>query len=163
MPRKRQNLSDAFDDRYIPEPNSGCWLWTGDRSGQSGYGALLLNKVPLGDGRYRKIREYAHRLSWLLHEGDIPDGIRVLHRCDNPACVNPDHLFLGTSADNSRDAMMKGRLSKGSHRPLAKLTEADIPAIRASNKSLTETAAQYGVVFQTISDIRRRKTWRHVG
>jgi hypothetical protein len=82
----------------IPEPNSGCWLWTGSPVG-IGYGRIRAN------GRHW----LAHRASWRVHRGRIPRGRCVLHRCDTPACVNPDHLFLGSLKDNAQDALRKGR------------------------------------------------------
>lgn len=82
----------------IPEPNSGCWLWTGSCN-RDGYGRLTHS--------HRTVD--AHRLSWLAHRGPIPDGLWVLHACDVPSCVNPDHLWLGTNSDNQRDCTTKGR------------------------------------------------------
>lgn len=86
-------------DRYIPEPNTGCWLWCGTLN-QNGYGKIL-----------RRVHGEvsAHRLFWTAHRGPIPDGLWVLHRCDTPACVNPAHLFLGTIQDNTYDMIAKGR------------------------------------------------------
>lgn len=80
----------------------GCWLWNG-QIGKRGYGMIGVPK------RYGPRIQYAHRVSWRLHRGEIPDGLSVLHRCDNPKCVNPDHLFLGTAGDNIRDCVAKGR------------------------------------------------------
>lgn len=97
-------------DRFVASyrvDESGCWLWraTGGRR----YGSLFV------DGR----REQAHRVSWLLHRGKIPDGLHVLHKCDTPLCVNPDHLFLGTHADNMADMKAKGRARSGHKRECA--------------------------------------------
>ena len=105
--RKRvRSLQERFESFYIPEPNSGCWLWEG-RVDRRGYGRLK----EIG----RKFLA-AHRLSWTLHRSEIPPGMYVLHKCDTPLCVNPDHLFLGTHLDNMRDMVQKGR-ARGKPRP----------------------------------------------
>ena len=87
-----------FYDRICPEPNTGCWLWIGAPD-SFGYGQIEINGAS-----YR-----THRLSWMIHRGEITKGLVVCHRCDTPACVNPDHLFLGTHGDNVRDMHKKGR------------------------------------------------------
>lgn len=93
-----EEIFESFDSRVSPEPMTGCWIWTG-------------NVNALGYGRFwvEGGLEYAHRCSWELHRGQIPDGANVLHRCDQPHCVNPDHLFLGSQADNMEDMRRKGR------------------------------------------------------
>jgi hypothetical protein len=92
------DLLERLMSKVSPEPNSGCWLWTALCSAW-GYGRISKAGVT----------QYAHRLSWELHRGPITDGLFVLHRCDQPACVNPVHLFLGTAGDNARDMAAKGR------------------------------------------------------
>lgn len=89
---------ERFWSKTTPEPNSGCWLWTASL-GSTGYGQISI------DGRHRK----AHRVSWELHNGEIPDGMCVLHRCDVPSCVNPEHLWLGDQPANLKDMWAKGR------------------------------------------------------
>lgn len=98
----RKTLLERFNSKYIPEPNSGCWLWIGGEH-KFGYGVM-------GDENHKSTA--AHRISYRLFNGEITDGLCVLHRCDVPQCVNPAHLFLGTKKDNTRDAMKKGRLVK---------------------------------------------------
>lgn len=88
-------------ERYVPEPNTGCWLWLSGTN--NGYGILSLYEV------YGRRTVLAHRASWEFHRGPIPEGLCVLHRCDTPPCINPAHLFLGTIADNTHDMIAKGR------------------------------------------------------
>ncbi len=95
-------LRDRFEASYIPEPNSGCFLWVKATTGVYGHGVM-------GRGRRGTGLILAHRAAWELYRGPIPPGLLVCHRCDVPCCVNPDHLFLGTYADNNRDMVTKGR------------------------------------------------------
>ena len=94
-------IYERFNQKFIPEPNTGCWLWIA-RLNNRGYGVI-------GRGRRGDGTTAAHRVSWELFCGLIPNGMHVLHKCDNPPCVNPQHLFLGTHGDNMRDAVRKGR------------------------------------------------------
>lgn len=108
----------------------------------------------------------AHRFSWLLHFGHIPNGQCVLHRCDNPKCVRPDHLFLGSRADNNLDRDNKGRsgIVFGQKNGMAKLTAAQVLGIREYlrlGKSLADIARLYGVRWQTIQAIKDGVTWKH--
>jgi hypothetical protein len=91
---------ERFESKFVPEPNSGCWLWEGETAGH-GYGRFSLG--PAGNRE-----RWAHRCSWMLFRGEIPDGKHVLHTCHNPGCVNPDHLYIGTQADNNRDTREAG-------------------------------------------------------
>lgn len=97
----------------------------------------------------------AHRLSWELAHGAIPDGLQVCHRCDNPGCVRPDHLFLGTQGDNMADMVKKGRLRPG-HRFKSSLTEEEMDLIAADPRLQREIASDYGVCQPTISRIKKR-------
>lgn len=151
-------IMDRFMDKCIPEPNSGCWLWLG-ASKANGYGHMW-------DGeRY----EIAHRLSYRLHCGPIPEGAVVCHSCDTRCCVNPSHLWVGTQQENLRDCVRKGRLNPGrfpgeAHRD-AKLTEEAVQEIRADLGKYgfrKRLAQKFGVAEGTISNVRARFSWRHV-
>lgn len=134
------------------DPITGCWEWTASKT-SSGYGKIFV---------VGKLRA-AHRVSYEMRHGAIPNGMRVLHRCDNPACINPDHLFLGSDADNVADMISKGRQQKGSRHYKAKLSENDVRAIRsAKNETPNNLAKQFGVTAATISFIRSGKIWKHV-
>lgn len=101
-----KSLQQRFDEKYFIEPNTGCWIWTG--SLDKGYGKIVVGKTAAGNPRPIP----ASRLSYELHKGS-PAGRVVCHKCDTPACVNPDHLFLGSYKDNSRDMVKKGRCKAG--------------------------------------------------
>lgn len=141
-----------FGAKYEAVPETGCWLWTAAVDGK-GYGAFRMGKM-----------EQAHRASWLLHCGPIPEGMCVCHKCDTPTCVNPDHLFLGTVLDNNADRDAKGRTrgARGEHNEASKLTESDVRAIRLALGTQTEIAASFGVDKRRIGLIRRHQAWRHV-
>lgn len=149
-PRKRRNLRDRFNEKIRITP--GCWLWLGARNNK-GYGQVT--------GR-RGRNVLAHRASYELHFGDIPDGHMVLHRCDNRACVNPDHLFTGTAKDNTQDMMQKGRhkVPQGTANHRAKLTEEQVQAIRQETGSIRSIARKYGVTHGAITPILSGKSWK---
>ena len=128
-----------------------CWNWQGAKH-PSGHGNLKAN------GRYWR----AHRLAWHLAKGPIPAGLEVLHRCDNPACCNPAHLFLGTETDNQADKLAKGRQAKGQMFPHTKLSADQVRAIRADRRIHREIAADYGIDRANVSYIKARKSWTHV-
>lgn len=154
------DLRTRFLGRFIPEPNSGCFLWEGRRDNY-GYGTII------DGGKNRK----AHRVAFELFCRPLQPDEVVAHRCDVPSCVNPDHLFAGTQLENIADMHRKGRYglalirqncARGSRQGLAKLTEADVLAIRASNRGSSDLGREHGVTKATINMIRRRATWRHV-
>lgn len=104
-----KSLTERFNDKWIPEPNSGCWLWTGATM-IGGYGMIFIRHEGHWETR-RTVYEGAHRISWKLSTGrEIPKGMDICHRCDTPICVNPDHLFLATPKENTHDSIAKGRL-----------------------------------------------------
>jgi hypothetical protein len=152
-------MAKPLADRFWAKVNKtdSCWLWTGYTHRQ-GYGRMW------GRGRL----ELAHRVSWELHFGPVPIGMCVLHQCDCCGCVRPSHLFLGTQTDNIHDMEAKGRANKlkGSQHHQAKLTEAEVRAIRArhaiGNITQATLAAQYSITPAVVSKIILRKQWRHL-
>jgi hypothetical protein len=137
------------------EKTPACWLWIGHKI-RRGYGQLRA---------FNRQRWQAHRLSWLLHYGEIPDGKWVLHRCDNPSCVNPHHLFLGTHDDNVADKVSKNRQMRGTKCHTHKLTERDVARIRSllqSKVSYQKIATQFKVTKSNIYAIKHQQTWKHV-
>ncbi len=145
VPSMWKKLPGRFWDKV--QKSEGCWEWAGTIHGW-GYGELCIN--------YKKWA--AHRFSWVLHNGVIPEGMCVLHRCDNPKCVRPDHLFLGTLKDNTRDMIAKGRNRNGT----TKLTEESVLEIKQSDLHRKILASLYGVSPQTITDIRTGYRWKNV-
>lgn len=153
--KNRRPLIDRFWQK-VARMVTGCWNWCASTNG-GGYGQIW------DDNKRRRID--AHRLSWEIHFGRIPEGLSVLHRCDNRLCVRPDHLFLGFQSDNIRDAWNKGRLVFGQKQWCAKLTDDDVRAIRIlrlRGHSLKFLATKYGVSQSTISLVARYKRWKHV-
>lgn len=145
-------FSDAeiIERNSVPEPNSGCWLWTGSVNSW-------------GYGRLDKRRErQAHRLSYLTFKGPIPPELIVLHSCDVACCVNPEHLRLGTPSDNVQDALNRRRhvALSGENQPMSKLTWDNVNAIRCSSETISALARRYGVSRRAIRFIKDGKTWR---
>jgi DNA-binding transcriptional regulator YiaG len=155
---------DGFEQYHIPEPNTGCWLWLASVNNR-GYGLLQCGGF----------KGYAHRFAYqhFCGDGSSIDGLHVCHRCDNPSCVNPEHLFLGTASDNMRDCVRKGRhasqsaktdYARGTRAGLAKLDERTVRRIRAMQgvESQRKLAARFGVTKTTIREIHQGRTWAHV-
>jgi hypothetical protein len=139
---RRLTDSELIEAFWQKVDRSGeCWIWTGAKY-QGGYGCLKVNRQ----------NRSAHRFSWELENGAIPDGFFVCHHCDNPSCIRPDHLFLGTQADNMRDAHRKGRLMDVAH--LCKLSDDQIAEIRrryaAGETTQRALAREYGVTHEYI-------------
>lgn len=133
-----------------------CWEWTGCKQ-PSGYGKFRINSQ----------HHRAHRVAWQLTYGDIPSDLLVCHHCDNPSCVNPAHLFLGTQKDNVQDSVRKGRFytAKGEKRWNAKLIAEDVLRIREAflfGAKVKDLAAVYGVGVQNIRKIIRKESWAHI-
>ena len=150
-----KSLAERFEEKYRVE-DSGCWVWTASY-GSVGYGQI-------GRGRKGEGLLGAHRASFEIHRGPIPAGLWVLHRCDNRACVNPAHLFLGTQADNMADAAAKGRTALGERNGVSKLSPDDVRKIRIFARVLYQRviAKKYGVSQTTVSKIVRRVRWGHI-
>ena len=152
--------SDEVRRRFWAKARKGeaCWLWTGAQSSDK-YGCFGL------DGR----TVAAHRVAWMLTNGPIPSGLLVCHSCDNPRCVNPDHLWLGTNADNARDRDQKGRCRArglpGDRSTNHKLTSDRVTEIRRlveSGEQQKDVAKRFGVHKATVNDLVLRKTWASV-
>jgi hypothetical protein len=143
----------GFDNQWMPEPNTGCWLWLGAVR-KFGHGWSWDEEIGRAD--------VAHRISWRRKKGPIPPGMCVLHRCDVACCINPDHLFLGTRADNIADMIAKGRDRhlKGEHHPLAKLTEESVAAIRLDTRTQETVAVTYGISQSHVSSIKLQRSWK---
>lgn len=144
--------------KYANRSGAGCWLWSGSRMVRGGYGQL--------NDRGRLLK--AHRLSYELHHGEIPPGLFVCHRCNVPACVNPEHLYAGTPRQNWDDTIAAGtrfvpEALKGTENPNSKLSENDVLCIRREvreGNSLTELAKRYGVTKQAIWRVKERLSWK---
>lgn len=131
-----------------------CWTWKGATT-RGGYGHL----------KYQLGWVYSHRLAWELTQGSVPSGLKVLHRCDNRPCCNPNHLFVGTQAVNVEDMVAKGRQQRGEGHYRSSLTASDVVRIRslhADRIPMSAIAKAYEVGKKTIEAIVYRKTWKHV-
>ena len=162
-------LGDRFRSTATPQERfwekvlkgDGCWIWTAVRQG-NGYG---------GFGIAGSVKRTAHRVSWEFANGPIPPGLCVLHRCDNRLCVRPDHLFLGTHADNMADMAAKGRWKlsekhphRGSRHSQAKLTEQQATEIKSLRwrSVAVEVARRYGINVSTVYRLWNGSAWPHI-
>lgn len=140
------------------ESEGGCWLWQGAKAAVSGYGRITVGSR--SDGTRRNVS--THRYSYEQYRGEIPDGMFVCHHCDNPSCVNPDHLFLGTPSDNMADKVTKGRQAKEEWHGMAKLNWRDVHDIRGRLREgarQVDLSKQFGVSQSQISAVKRGISW----
>lgn len=139
-----------------PVGSLGCIEWMGARH-YKGYGEFTIKS-------YKKTK--AHRYAWFLKNGEIPKGMLVCHKCDNRACCNPDHLFLGTDKTNKRDAINKGRHAFGERHGKNKLSESDVRLIREldsrGGQSRMSLAKRFGISGRNVTSICRKETWTHI-
>lgn len=150
LPKKR-DLKDRLEKLSVLNEKTGCIEWISSK--WDGYGLVWY-----GNGNIR-----AHRAAWIVAHGEIPAGKAVLHKCDNPSCINIAHLFLGTHADNSDDKVTKGRQARGESSGRAKLSERDVVDIRKNtNASGASIARSYGISPETVYSIKKKRTWRHI-
>lgn len=154
-------ILQRFWDKVDIKTENECWNWKASTRGHSTH--------DYGRFYFRKTRIQSHRVAWIISFGEIPIGLKVCHKCDNPKCVNPNHLFLGTQEDNMKDCKKKGRtgqnLTCGTTRYNAKVNDQKVKIIRAmfdngyTNKGLSK---MFEIAPSTICDIVKRRTWRHI-
>lgn len=150
------HVKSIFEKHCYPEPNTGCWLWGGGAYGKFGYGAITLGRKSLNNVR----KAYAHRVSFMIAYGVIPHRLCVLHKCDTPSCVNPDHLYVGTREQNVEDIVKRGRHAHGVDRLNAKLTPDAVREIRSRAISVRGAMNKYCVSRSTVKDVRAGRTWK---
>jgi len=153
-----KNLKNFWKKVEIKDEDS-CWIWKGKHC-HNGYGQLKINRKD----------KMAHRVSWIIHFGEIPEGMIVCHHCDNPECVNPKHLFIGTYKDNIADCIRKGRnktsILRGESNGSSKLKDSQIPIIRqkysTGEYSLRKLGKEYGIGFEAIRRVIKHMSFKNI-
>jgi hypothetical protein len=143
MARPRIPISQKIDDKVLRIPESGCWIWLGSITNH-GYGTMTLGA---------RTNISAHRASYELKHGPIPDGMLALHTCDIKCCVNPDHIFIGTQKENMADKVRKNRQAKGEKHGMHKLTEPQAVEIKSSTKRPMDLAKEFNCSATTIRPV----------
>lgn len=151
-PRKLPSIAAQFAARVQKDGPNGCWLWTGRHLSANGYGIY---------GYTHSDAILAHRLSFLLHNGPIPAGHFVCHHCDNPGCVNPAHLFTGTSGDNFRDCHRKGRARSFGRNPTPPEKVRRVIELQAAGWRQCDIVREVGLNKSVVADIRHRRHFNH--
>lgn len=147
------SLEDRLKKFVRLDEKTGCLLWTGSTD-SGGYGICRVTK--------KSIPMRMHRVAWEIKNGPAPKNLIFCHTCDNPPCVNPDHLFLGTNKTNAQDRDSKGRQAKGIFHGMAKLSEEEAIRILLDTRSHTDIADDFGVSRIAVGDIKRGKRWKHL-
>lgn len=151
----RGTLQQRFEAKFNRLGADECWPWLAGKT-LDGYGNFDVLGKSVG----------AHRVAYELYVGEIPSGMQVLHSCDNPSCVNPDHFWLGTHADNMADKGRKGRVSvgdrKGEKHPMVKLAAHQVLMIRSDPRSSYAVAKEFNISSVHVRKIRRKESWAHI-
>lgn len=156
---EKENNIDRFYNKIKKSKDNDCWIWTG---------WIMKNSLGYGGFYYKEKDTTAHRASYMIHKGDVPNGMCVCHTCDNPKCVNPDHLWLGTYQDNMDDMKRKKRHNclKGEKVLKHKLKQSEVKVIRFAYKmgfsNQYQLSKLYNISQSVISEIINRKAWKHV-
>lgn len=149
---------EAFEKLFVTDPSTGCWIWIGrifkPKDPQQRYGIIWSQ-------RHQK-RLYAHRVAWMIYRGDLPQHLNVCHHCDNPSCVNPSHLFLGTQAENLQDMFRKKRGAVGPKASMAKLTWEQVDKIRSDKRKGIIIAREMGIEAAIIYGVKSGRTYKPI-
>ena len=155
-PTGYRSVENYFWSFITPASADTCWEWQSETQMVNGYGSF----------QFQGKRYYAHRISWELHNGQpIPDGYHVCHKCDNPRCANPHHLFIGTNLENIKDKIRKNRQTKGTDQHYAKLNAEMVTEMRkmsTQGNTYRSIANHFGVVISVAWEAINRVTWKHV-